>query len=53
MKRLVLATGVLAVLLVLANSGRSGDDKDLRAVIDKALEAHGGEAKLAKFKAQL
>jgi hypothetical protein len=56
MKRFALATcaiGALAALLVLAGSGRSGEDKELRAVIDKALEAHGGEAKLAMFKAQI
>src|SRR5262245_38646690 len=52
MKRLVLATGALGALLVLADFGRSGEDKDLRAIIDKAIAAHGGEAKLAKFPAQ-
>jgi len=52
MKRLVWATGVLAVLLVAADFSRSGDDKDLRAIIDKAIEAHGGEAVLAKFPAR-
>ena len=53
MKRFALAAGALAALLVSANLGRSGDDKELRAVIDKALTAHGGEANLAKFKAQI
>jgi hypothetical protein len=52
MKRLVLATGALGALLVLANFGRSGEDKDLRAIIDKAITAHGGEANLARFPAQ-
>ena len=52
MKRLVLATGALGALLVLADFGRSGEDKDLRAIIDKAIAAHGGEANLAKFPAQ-
>src|SRR5215468_4160901 len=51
MKRLVLATGALGALLVLADFGRSGDDKDLRAIIDKAIAAQGGEASLAKFPA--
>jgi hypothetical protein len=51
MKRLVFATCALGALVVLANSGRSGEDKDLRAIINKAVEAHGGEAKLAKFPA--
>jgi hypothetical protein len=52
MKRLVLATGALGALLVLADFGRSGEDKDLRGIIDKAIAAHGGEANLAKFPAQ-
>jgi len=52
MKRLVLATCALCALLVLADFGRSSTDKDLRALIDKAVAAHGGEAKLAKFPAQ-
>jgi len=51
MKRLVLATGALGALLILAAFGRSGEDKDLRAIIDKAIAAHGGEANLAKFPA--
>jgi hypothetical protein len=52
MKRLVLATCALGALVVLANFGRSGDDKDLRAIINKAVEAHGGAAKLAKLSAE-
>jgi hypothetical protein len=52
MKRLVLATGALGALLVLAAFGRSGEDKDLRAIIDKAIAAHGGEANLARFPAR-
>jgi hypothetical protein len=52
MKRTLLATSALGALLVLANFGQSGEEKELRAVIDKALAAHGGEAKLTKFAAQ-
>jgi hypothetical protein len=52
MKRLVLATGALGALLVLAAFGRSGEDKDLQAIIDKAIAAYGGEANLAKYPAQ-
>src|SRR5215471_3407306 len=52
MKRLVLATGALGALLVLAAHGRSGEDKNLAAIIDKAIAAHGGEANLAKYPAQ-
>jgi hypothetical protein len=52
MKRFALATSALGALLVLADFGRSGGDKDLRAIIDKAITAHGGEAKLAKYPAQ-
>jgi hypothetical protein len=51
MKRLTLGTCVLGALLVLANFGRSGEEKDLRAIIDKALEANGGADKLAKYPA--
>jgi len=52
MKRLVLATGALGALLVLAAHGRSSEDKELVAIIDKAIAAHGGEANLAKYPAQ-
>jgi hypothetical protein len=48
----VSAVCALGVLLLLVNLGSSGEDKELRAVIDKALEAQGGAAKLAKFEAQ-
>jgi hypothetical protein len=51
MKQLVLALSALGTLLVLAAIGRSGKDKDLQAIIDKAIAAHGGEARLAKFPA--
>src|SRR5262245_102352 len=50
MKRLALATGILGALLVLVPIGRSGEEKNLRAIIDKAIEFQGGAAKLAKFK---
>ncbi|MCI0742600.1 MAG: hypothetical protein L0Y72_26505 [Gemmataceae bacterium] len=43
--------GALALVVLHAGPGQTGDDKDARAVIDKALTAHGGEANLAKFKA--
>jgi outer membrane lipoprotein-sorting protein len=44
---------LLAVCLVLglAGAGRA-DDKDCRAIIDKAIQAVGGKAQLAKHKAQ-
>jgi len=42
----------LGALLVAADFSRSGDDKEPRAIIDKAIEAHGGEAVLAKFPAR-
>ena len=51
MKRFVLAIGAVGALLALADLSRSGDDKGLRAIIDKAIEAQGGEAVLAKFPA--
>jgi hypothetical protein len=52
MKKLALTTSTAAALLVLTALARCGDDKDLRAIINKGLEASGGEAKLAKFTAQ-
>jgi hypothetical protein len=52
MKRLVLAACALGALLVAADVSRSGEDKELRAIIEKAIEAHGGEAVLAKFPAR-
>jgi hypothetical protein len=52
MKRFVWAIGAVGALLALAAVGRSGDDKELRAIIDKAIEAQGGEAVLAKFPAR-
>ena len=47
MKRCVLAIGAAGALLVLSDFARSGDDRDARAIIDKAIAAHGGEAVLA------
>lgn len=38
--------------LVLAGFGQSGEEKNLRAAIDKAIAVSGGEATLAKFAAQ-
>jgi len=45
--RVVLAATVLAIL----SSPAPADDKQVKAVLDKAIKAHGGEAKLAKIKA--
>src|SRR5262249_11008767 len=53
MKTLVLTTCALGALLGAADFSRSGEDKDLRAIIDKAIAAQGGEAKLAAFPAQI
>jgi len=51
MKRFLLAIGAVGALLALAGFSRSGDDKEAQAIIDKAIEAQGGEAVLAKFPA--
>jgi hypothetical protein len=45
----ILTAGTL--VLILADSVRSGDDKEARAIIDKAITAGGGEAVLAKSNA--
>jgi len=50
MRKFLVATSALGGLLALGNVIRSGDAKDVRAVIDRAVEAHGGAARLAKFK---
>ena len=41
----------MAVLSTLVNPARSDDDKGTKAVLDKAIEAMGGEAKLVKLDA--
>ena len=53
MKRATLATCALGALVVLTDLGRSDETKDLTAIIDRALEAHGGAAKLAKCNAHV
>lgn len=51
--RTVCSSGlVLGVALVLAGGVAADAQSDARAIIDKAIQAQGGEAKLAKFKAQ-
>ena len=50
MRKFLVATSALGGLLALGNVSLSGDAKDVRAVIDRAVEAHGGAARLAKFK---
>ena len=50
MRRLFLTA--LAVSLPLALAGRTaGDEPDTKSTITKAIEAHGGQEKLDKFKA--
>src|SRR5208282_5412821 len=51
MRKIVCASLVLGSLLAGVGLVRSGDDKDARAIIAKAIKAAGGEAKLAKLKA--
>jgi len=41
----------VALILVIARSGPAADQGDTEAVVEKALKAHGGEAKLAKLRA--
>ena len=53
MKLLALAPCALGALLILANCGRSSEDKDLRAIIDNAVKAHGGKVNLAKYPAEI
>ncbi len=51
MRKIVGASFVLGLLLAGVGIVRSGDDKEARAIIAKAINAAGGEAKLAKLKA--
>src|SRR5436309_235981 len=41
------------VTLTMAGQARADEQADMQAVIDKAIKAAGGEAKLAKFKAEV
>ena len=50
MWRIVCASLALGLLFVGVNFVRSGEDKDARTIIEKAIKAAGGEAKLAKLK---
>lgn len=49
-KKLCLAVG-FALVLAAAGPSRAADEAAARAVVDKAIQAHGGEATLAKFPA--
>jgi hypothetical protein len=51
MRRIVCTSLTLGLLFAGVGLVRSGDDKDARAIVDKAIKAAGGEAKLAKLKA--
>jgi outer membrane lipoprotein-sorting protein len=51
MRKIMGASLVFGLLLAGVGFVRSGDDKDARAIIAKAIKAEGGEAKLAKLKA--
>jgi len=51
MRILLCATAVAALVLTGASLVRSGEDKDARAVIAKAIKAMGGEANLVKHQA--
>ncbi len=51
MRGIVCAALTVGLLFVGVGLVRSGEDKDARAIIDKAIKAAGGEAKLDKLKA--
>jgi len=51
MRKIVSASIVVALVLSSANLVWPGEAKDGRAIVEKAIEAAGGEAKLAKVKA--
>src|SRR5437763_974410 len=45
-------TGILAFTLLLAGSSWARAQDDAKAILDKAVKAHGGAEKLGKIKAQ-
>lgn len=50
--RIILCIAATVALLAGTNRCRADEQTELRAIIDKAITAAGGEGKLAKFKAQ-
>ncbi len=51
MRRGLLAATVTGVILILTGPARADDQAELKALIDKAIKAHGGEANLTRYKA--
>ena len=51
MRSMIWCGCVLGLVVVLAGPTRADDDKEMHALVDKALKAAGGADKLAKFKA--
>jgi len=51
MRRGLLAASLFGVVLVLTGPVRADDQADIKAVIEQAVKAHGGEANLTKYKA--
>src|SRR5262245_47927218 len=51
MHRVLLTAAVGCFVLAGARPARPGDPAEAKRILDKALEAHGGAAKLAKFTA--
>jgi len=53
MRKILCAFVACSLLLAWSGFGRSGEDKAAREIIDKAIMAGGGEAKLAKFESSI
>ena len=51
MRHFAIALAVVTTLAAASRSWSGGDDKEARAVLDKAIQAHGGDANLSKIKA--
>ena len=51
MRQLAIALAVVTTLAAASRSWSGDDDKEARAILDKAIQAHGGEANLSKIKA--
>jgi len=51
MRRILYASLTTVLFLTAAGLGRADDQGDIKAVLDKAIKAHGGADKLTKFKA--
>src|SRR5262245_5804280 len=51
MRRILYVAFAAGLILTAANAVRADEQADLKALLDKAIKAHGGEEKLTKYQA--